>query len=428
MANTVLTPLVITREALRVLHQKSTFLGQCNTQYDSRFQDSGGHIGNTLNVRMPTKYSTSKSAITNLQSNAAASYQDSVERSTPIVVASQYHVDVSFTNAELSLGIDDFSKRIIEPAISQLAASMEGDAALQAYKLVANYTGDYSGAMSYKSFQQNGQKISENLGSLMSRTACLNPQSTVDFNDAVKGLFQDSSEIQKHYREGRMGRTGGFDIYESTLMPAHTVGTIAGAPLLTGTANATTTTATTWVSQTDVSVTGATGGTTLKAGDVLTFGTLADGFVDCHPESKASYGRLKTFVVQADLTMTTATSTYTVTVKPGIMVGSGNAYQNAIMTGADTSGLTVTNWAAASSTVGQSLFFHEDAFTFVTADLEDVSKYGSWGARAVMDGISMRVGRQWDIANDRFPCRIDVLWGFAGLYTETASRHINKIV
>jgi hypothetical protein len=199
---------------------------------------------------------------------------------------------------------------------------------------------------------------------------------------------------------------------------------MAGSPLTTGAANATTTTANAWVSQTDVSVTGATSTTTLKAGDILTFGTLADGFVDIHPESKTSLGKLKKFVVQSDLTMTTATSTYTVTVKPGIMVGVGNAYQNCSMTGADTSGLTVTNWIAASTTVGQNLFFHEDAFVFASADLEDVSKFGAWGARATQDGISMRIAKNYDIVNDRFPCRIDVLWGFAGMYTETASRGI----
>jgi len=220
-----------------------------------------------------------------------------------------------------------------------------------------------------------------------------------------------------------------FDVYENTLTPTHTTGTLAGSPLATGTGNATTTTSNAWVSQTDVSVTGQNTGTTLKAGDILTFGTLADGFVDCHPETKTSYGRLKTFVVQADITLTTQANTYTVTVKPGIMVGSGNAYQNAIMTGADTSGLTVTNWNAASTQVGQSLFFHKDAFAFVTADLIDVSKFGAWGARDVLDGISMRLGRQWDVANDRVPARFDVLWGFAGLYAQEglASRHINKL-
>lgn len=256
----------------------------------------------------------------------------------------------------------------------------------------------------------------------------LNPRSRAQFADAAKTLYHDSESVAKQYKDGIVSRTGGFEVYENTLVPSHTIGTLAGSALTTGAANATTTTATTFVSQTDISVTGATSGTTLKAGDILTFGTIADGFVDCHPETKTSYGRLKTFVVQADVTLTTQANTYAVTVKPGIMVGSGNAYQNCIMTGSDTSGLTVTNWGAAGSAVGQSLFFHKDAFAFVTADLEDVSKYGAWGARDTMDGISMRIGRQWDITNDRFPCRIDVLWGFAGLYAADgfAARHINK--
>ena len=32
--------------------------------------------------------------------------------------------------------------------------------------------------------------------------------------------------------------------------------------------------------------------------------------------------------------------------------------------------------------------------------------------REVMDGISMRIVRQYDINNDKFPCRLDVLYGY----------------
>jgi hypothetical protein len=371
---------------------------------------------------MPSKY--------NVRKTATASYNDHVERSTPLVQASQYGVDVSFTSVELTLSLDDFSRRIINPAMSQLAAVLEGDALTAAYKLVPNFTGTTSTDMTYLQFQQNGQWMTESLAPVDDmRNACLTPRSRVNFADAVKGLFQSSEDIKQAYKEGKMGRTGGFDVYENTLIPTHTIGSLAGSPLTTGNTNATVTTSNAWVSQTDISVTGATSATTLKAGDIVTFGTLADGYVDIHPETKTSYGRLKTFVVQSDVTLTTAANTYTVTVKPGVMTGSGNAYQNCTLTGSDTSGLTVTNWGAASTQVGQSLFFHQDAFAFVTADLEDVSKYGSWGARDSMDGISMRIGRQWDITNDRFPCRIDVLWGFAGLYASDgfASRHINKL-
>jgi hypothetical protein len=70
------------------------------------------------------------------------------------------------------------------------------------------------------------------------------------------------------------------------------------------------------------------------------------------------------------------------------------------------------------------LQFHKDAFLFATVDLEDVSRYGAWGARAQKDGISMRIARQYAIASDTVPCRIDVLWAFDGLYTDLANRHM----
>ena len=50
MSNTILTPTMITREGLRILHSKLNFLANCNTQYDERFAFSGGKIGNTLVV------------------------------------------------------------------------------------------------------------------------------------------------------------------------------------------------------------------------------------------------------------------------------------------------------------------------------------------------------------------------------------------
>jgi hypothetical protein len=39
-----------------------------------------------------------------------------------------------------------------------------------------------------------------------------------------------------------------------------------------------------------------------------------------------------------------------------------------------------------------------------------------------MDGISMRIARQYDIVNDKIPCRIDVLYGYAAIRPELAVR------
>jgi hypothetical protein len=415
--NQHLTPTIITREALRILHQKANFIGSIDRSYDDRFASSGGKIGSSLNVRLPVQYAGRKTASYN-----AENY---VERSTPLLCASQYGVDVSFTSAELTLSLEDFSQRVLEPAVSQLAALIEGDALSAAFKATANFVGASSTTMTYKQFVQGGQVLSEALAP-SGRSAILNPLSRVEFSDAVKGLFHDSTNVEKLYREGKMGRTSGFEVYENTLIPAHTAGSLAGTPLTTGANMGVSATATTWAATSDINIDGATSGTTVRAGDVLTFGTLAAGFVDCHPETKVSYGKLKKFVVTADVTVVTA-GTATVNVSPAPMFGVGNAYQNCIRTKADSDNMTVTLWSAASATFGQNLQYSNDAFTIVTADLEDVSKWGSWGSRQAMDGVSMRVARQYVLSSDSFPCRLDVLWGFAALRPEHSVKSIHVL-
>ena len=413
MANNILTITQITREALRVLHQKCNFIGNVNRQYDSQFAQDGAKIGTTLNIRMPPKYS--------VRTGATYSGQDHVERSTPLTVSSQYGVDISFTTAELTMDLNEFSDNILDPAMAQLAAKIEGDALAVAYKRVFNYTNaTTNGLITYKRFQQNGKFMTNELAPKSQRSAILTPDSVVEFNDAVKGLFQSSENIRRQYREGEMGRTGGFTVYENTLLPVHTTGTLAGSPLTVGASLGVGTTVNSWVSQTALQVDGATSGTTLKAGDIITL----SGVYSVHPETKANQGYLQRFVVQSDVTLTTAATAYTVTVKPGLIYGSGNAYQNTVLSGpSDTNNNTVTLVGAVGSAFNQDLFFHKDAFVFGTADLEDVSRFGAECSRARQDGISMRWVRQYDVSSDKVQGRFDILWGFAELYNELASVH-----
>jgi hypothetical protein len=43
-------------------------------------------------------------------------------------------------------------------------------------------------------------------------------------------------------------------------------------------------------------------------------------------------------------------------------------------------------------------------------------------ARKVHNGISVRVVRQYDINNDRLPCRVDVLYGYSVIRAPMAVR------
>lgn len=417
MANSILTPTMITREALRVLHSKLSFLGNVNKQYDDRFAQTGAKIGTSLNIRMPSRYT--------VRTGAALSGQDHIERSTPLTVSSQYGVDVSFTTVEHTMSLDDFSKRVLDPAMAQLSAKIEADALAAAYKLVPNYTNATTdGLLTFKRFQQGGQRLTENLAPVGNRTALLNPVSVVEFADATKGLFHATANITKQFKEGSMGHTGGFDVYENTLLPSHTTGSLAGSPLTNGASLGTTTTVNAWASQTDLSIDGATSGTTIAAGDIITI----SGVYAVHPETRVNTGKLKTFVVQGAVTLTTAATAYTVTVKPALITGTGNAFQNCVLSGVtNTDNNTVTRIGAASSAFGQDLQFHEDAFVFATADLIDVSQFGAKGARESLDGISMRWAQQYDIGTDVVAGRFDILWGFGGLYPELANRHMYEL-
>ena len=41
-------------------------------------------------------------------------------------------------------------------------------------------------------------------------------------------------------------------------------------------------------------------------------------------------------------------------------------------------------------------------------------------AREVLDGISMRMVRDYTISDDKFPCRLDVLYGYKAIRPQNA--------
>lgn len=392
MANTILTPDMILREALRVLHQKSNFIGNITREYDSSFAKSGAKIGDTLRVRLPNEFT--------VRTGAALSAQDVTESSVSLQVATQKGVDVNFTSAELTMSLDDFSKRIITPAMSVLAANVEADA-LSMYKDVPNIVDDDGAAVSFLSFLKGRRTLNERLApDDGERIALLQPVHNVKLVDALKGLFNSQEAIAKQYREGKMGKTANLNFYENTLLTDHT----------TGTAAKTTGYLSNGATQSGATIAVDTGTTTFKKGDIITFA----GVNAVHPESKADLGYLKTFALTADY----AGGAGNISITPSLTAT--GAKQNASSTIADNSAIVKVG-AAASELLNTSMVFHPQAFAFATADL--VMPDGvDFAARKAIDGISMRIVRQYDINNDKFPCRIDILYGYKTIRPELACR------
>ena len=400
MPGTFLTPNMITREALRILHQKLTFVGSINREYDKSFAKDGAKIGDTLRVRLPNQYT--------VRTGQNLSAQDTNETQVSLTVGTQRGVDTHFTSSELTLSLDDFSQRILEPSMSVLAAAIEADA-LTMYQDVSQSDWNGGAAATYQRLLRGRKIMQDALAPSNDRTALLNTQDNVDLVDALKGLFQDSTGIAKQYREGYMGRTGGFDFSENTLMPRHTRGA-ANTAYTTSTLVAALP-----ISATPVSaITVATGTGAMNDGDVF---TIANVFA-VHPETKANTGVLQQFVV----TTANAGGAVSVQISPAIVLAGGA--QNVVIPSTSATASLVF-FGTASATVSTSLLYQKDAFAFATADLQ-MPRGVDFAAREVMDGISMRIVRDYDISTDRFPCRIDVLYGFRTLRPQLAVRLHNN--
>lgn len=404
MSNTILTPTMVTREALRVLHSKLSFIGSINRTYDDSYANTGAKIGTDLKIRMPNQYT--------VRSGAVMAAQDTTEVSQTLTMATQKGVDVNFTSAELTLSLDDFSKRILQPAMAVLASSVEADA-LSMVKDVYNQVNNVGSAGTFGKLLSARKLLVDNLTPVGDLSIQLGTQDNVDIVTDVKGLFQDGATLAKQYREGYLGRTAGFDFYESTLLTPFTPGSEVAATSSTISINGANQVSTN-VTDTTCALTVTNGSSkTLKKGDIVTL-------VGCnrvHPETKADTGQLQQFVVTADV----ATSGTSMTVSPGIVIT--GAYQN--VTAAPTTANAIKKIGTASTAYGMSLAYHRDAFAFVSADLIIDPSMG-WASRQVMDGISMRVWKQADITNDKVPCRIDVLYGFKTIRPQIAARIANN--
>ena len=391
MPNTVLTPLQITRKALMILHQKANFIGTIDRQHDKDFAKDGAKIGDTLRIRLPNKYTT--------RNTVALSTQDTVEEKVDLVVSKRLGVDVTFTSAELTLSLDDFSERILDPAISILAAGLEADAmsmALSVYNVVAN-----QGAACTLAKVLQGRKIlMDNLAPLSQRVANLNTQDNVDLITDVKNLFNDQQEIAGQYKEGYMGRAAGLDFMENTLWPRFAAGARNTAYTATS------------VDAAGTTLTVAAGAGAMVVGDTF---TIANVF-RVHPETKATTNVLQTFTVTAPY----AGGAGTVSISPPLITTGAKKTVSAAPAG----GL-MTFTQTLSTTAGTSLLYHKQAFTMATADL--IMPNGvDFKARETMDGISMRIIRAYDINTDAFPCRIDVHYGYVAQRPELAVRLLNN--
>lgn len=401
MSNSLLTIDMITRKSLQILENELVLTRNVDRQYDDSFAVEGAKIGSTLRIRLPDR-----ALVTD---GAALAVQDDNEQYTTLTVSTQKHIGINFTTAEMTMQLDDFAERVLKPRISQLAASVDADVA-NAYKSIYQSVGT-PGTTPGTSLVllQAQQKLNEAAADMKPRYATVNPAANAALVEGMKGYFNPTGTISSQFKSGMMGEgVLGFDeVNMSQSITSHTTGTRSATATLT--INTTVSTQ----GQSTVAITGDSGSATFAIGDVF---TIANVYA-VNPQTRVSTGSLQQFTVTALATASGGTWS-SVSVSPAIYT---SASALATVNSFPQSGAAVTVLGSASTVYPQNLVYHKNAITFATADLL-MPRGVDMASRAENNGISIRIVRQYDINNDRMPCRLDVLYGYSVIRPQMAAR------
>lgn len=409
--NSLLTASVITKEALMELKNQLSFTRSVNRQYDDRFAQSGGKIGDTINIRKPPRY-----AVTD---GAALTIQDTIDESVALTLDSHKHVGMAFSNKDLTLSIDNFKELYIKPAVTAIANAVDYAGYAAMYKQVFSSVGVPSASAlpsTLKGFTQAKAKIASLGGNIEDLTAVVDPMVEASLVEGLKSLFQSSEQIKQQYEKGTMGMAAGSKFKMSQNVVKHTIGAPVGTPAIKTTIAA--------EGSTTIDADGITGSITgcYKAGDVIQIA----GVYSVNPQTKQSTGELKQFVVTAT-TNSVTNEIASLPISPAIYLTGGR--QNVDAYPVDGAAITLFGAATtyASVVAPQNLVFHKDAFALGCADFE-LPGGMDMAARASdkESGLSISFIRGYDIVNHRMISRLDILFGWKCLYPEFACRVVGQ--
>lgn len=400
MANVVLTPVMITNKAVIVLENQCNAVRFFDSSYSDQFAKDGAKIGATLNVRKPARYLG--------RQGATLQVEDQTETQVPLVLTTQFGVDVQFTSQELTLSLDDFTSRVLNPQMAVVRNRIDRDGNLMAVTIPNLVGTPGTPPATLNSVLSVRQRLLEmgapDDGQLY---LLLNPAANTSLIGGLATLFNAQPKIAEQYNTGMLADLGGIKVAVDQNANTQIVGPLGGAPLINGASQG-------LISGWSYSMNLITDGWTAAAAPRLNAGdrfTIA-GVFSVNPQSRASTGSLQQFVVQSNVS-SDAAGNATIPIVPAII--SAGQFQNVTGFAADNAALTISGGAGLS--FPQNLGFHKSAITIAFADLV-LPRGVDMAERKVYKSISLRVVRAYDINNDRYPSRLDVLYGLKALYPE----------
>jgi coat protein Gp5 len=392
MANQFLTTDLITNEILAAFVTNHPFIMTGNRRFQGMFTNNTYKLGDTINVRKRNRFLSS-------QGNVLA-IQPIEEQSEPLVVNKLYSVGLEYDTVDLTLRMDDFSQRYIEPAVQKIIRDSEIDIATQAITQLNYFTGT------------PGVPITTFLSvdSVRGMMELLNmpwddPYLVISVFDAVKLRAAHQNDFNKTLNteislRAALGHFGTFDIFSSQSVQRHTAGNFAN----TGSVQVSAVVS----SGTSIPLMGFVPNTAnvLVAGDLITLGgvQMLDPFAEPLQEIIDAQ-----FVVQANVNSDGAGNAV-VQVSPFIITDPTNPRQNILLP--IPVGTVVSLQASYKCNVG----YTTNALDIVFPPLDQLRVPYSKTVTDKEVNVSLRVSEGGDIINNRNILRIDVLAGYQWHY------------
>lgn len=411
MANTIVTPTIVAKEALMQLENNCVMGSLVYRGYEKEWStDSNGwKKGASITVKAPM--------YARVQDGASIKVVDLNEQSTTFTLAYRKHVAHVLTSEEMTYSIDKFSERIIKPAMVAIGNYVD-TTLLGLYKGVCNQVGTPGTTPSnYLAFALAAARLTDHAVPKDDRHCVINPTATAYLTDHLKGVFSPST-VEDAVRRAKLGNLAGFNMYESQNINNHTCGTSAGVAALAVDATQVVEGATT------ITIDNGSGDwtTTLTQGDIFTCaGTYA-----VNPISGTKMDYLRQFVVEtaADDSGSEAVVSCTPGVAPWKIYSQSATdpylpYQTVYTL--PTVDQVVSVAGTASQVFPVNMAFHKNAFGLAMVPLE-MPPSVSWKAQMAQNGYSIRVIRDYDVKNDVEYIRFDVLFGIKVLNPFMACR------
>ena len=382
MANNLLTNDIILKTALMEFTNNLVLAKTVRRDYQDKFDNT---TGSNIRIRKPTRYES--------RTGQNISVQAINEQYTNITVGDMVGVDVEVTSTELALQLDDFNREILNPAMVTLANKIDSllyDTTVE----ISNFVGVAGTAPNSFGIASDAESRLDSFGVPQGkdRFMMLKSFDAGSMRSALYNTFNENFN-KDIILNGSMGNLSGFDCYsvQNIIRPSRGSDTL-GTPAVNS-ANQ---------SGSTLIVDGLAANAQIKKGALFTIA----GVNSLNPTSRTDTGQLAQFVVTANVQADgSGNATLSISVNDQGITVTG-PYRNVGILPPDNALLTFQ------ATHTKNIAYHREAFALVTVKLPELANGESAYQKNMMDPkakINIRMTRQYQIANDQYVIRFDVL-------------------